>query len=62
MKTDEEQELRNAASYLRRQSHSTGNLAQYDCATVAIISWASMLERAADRIQELEAHLERFVA
>lgn len=57
------EELRNAARYLRRRLE----VGSYENPRIGVVSvaaeqWAAMLERAADRIQELEAHLERFVA
>lgn len=57
-KDTEEQELRNAAKYLRKQIGSGNALVPASAAR----AWASMLERAADRIADLEAHLERLVA
>lgn len=57
MTNNEETELRNAASYLRKQIKVSNAIVQ-----VSARDWASMLERAADRIADLEAHLERLVA
>lgn len=50
---NEEQELRNAAQFLRKASKN-GRCA----VAVTSDSWASMLERAADRIEQLEAYIQ----
>lgn len=62
MTTNEEQELRNAARYLRRRIEVGGyEFPHRGVVNVNGVEWASMLERAADRIQELEAHLESWL-
>lgn len=55
---NEEQELRNAARYLKRQVELAGGAHKANVVQINGEVWASMLERAADRIEQLEAYIQ----
>lgn len=58
MKNNEETELRNAAEWLEKQAVVQAKHVDDATATVVAGPWARMLERAADRIVELETYIE----